>query len=327
MIEVVQAFDRKHIVDLPTDDASVLETKLAMARARFQDRAAWLRPHERMAVLHKLAGRVEKQSEAFATLIAREGGKPYSDALAETDRAIDGIRNAADLLRSRGGVEIPMGLSPASENRRAWTIKEPIGVVAAISAFNHPLNLIVHQVAPAIATGCPVIVKPAMATPLCCLELVKLVREAGMPDGWVQMLLPESRDLSEAFATDARVAFLSFIGSAQVGWRLRSMLAPGTRCALEHGGVAPVIVDRSADLDAIIEPIAKGGYYHAGQVCVSVQRIYVHAEPKQAFIDRLAARVDQLRVGDPTHAGTEVGPTPVSHERLFRGFRLRTLSR
>ncbi|MDR6289558.1 acyl-CoA reductase-like NAD-dependent aldehyde dehydrogenase [Inquilinus ginsengisoli] len=318
MIEVVQAFDRKPIAELPTDDAPALEAKLATARARFQDRSGWLQPHERMAMLHRLAGLVETQRETFALLIAREGGKPYSDALVETDRATDGIRNAADLLRMRGGVEIPMGLTPASENRRAWTIKEPIGVVAAISAFNHPLNLIVHQVAPAIATGCPVIVKPAMATPLCCVELVKLVHEAGMPEGWVQTLLPESRALSEAFATDARVAFLSFIGSAKVGWRLRSILAPGTRCALEHGGVAPVIVDRSADLDAIIEPIAKGGYYHAGQVCVSVQRIYVHAAVKQAFIDRLAARVGQLRVGDPTRADTEVGPliTPDEADRV-----------
>jgi acyl-CoA reductase-like NAD-dependent aldehyde dehydrogenase len=318
MIEVVQAFDNERIAELPTDDASALETKLATARARFQDRAAWLQPHERIAVLHQLAGLVEKQREAFAMLIAREGGKPYADALVETDRAIDGIRNAAELLRTRGGVEIPMGLTPASERRRAWTIKEPIGVVAAISAFNHPLNLIVHQVAPAIATGCPIVVKPATATPLCCLELVKLVHEAGMPDGWVQTLLPESRDLSEAFVTDARAAFLSFIGSATVGWRLRSILAPGTRCALEHGGVAPVIIDRSADLDAIIEPIAKGGYYHAGQVCVSVQRIYVHAELKDAFMDRFTARVDQLRVGDPTRAETEVGPliAPAEAERV-----------
>jgi acyl-CoA reductase-like NAD-dependent aldehyde dehydrogenase len=157
-----------------------------------------------------------------------------------------------------------------------------------------------------------------MATPLCCVELVKLVHEAGMPGGWVQTLLPESRALSESFATDARIAFLSFIGSAKVGWRLRSILAPGTRCALEHGGVAPVIVDRSADVDAIVGPIAKGGYYHAGQVCVSVQRIYVHASLKPAFVDRLAARVEQFRVGDPTRADTEVGPliTPQESERV-----------
>jgi acyl-CoA reductase-like NAD-dependent aldehyde dehydrogenase len=264
MLNVVQAFNRAPIAELPTDDAAALERKLTTARAHFLDRAGWLQPHERMRVLHTLADLVEKRRDAFATLIAREGGKPYTDARVETDRAIDGIRNAADLLRTRGGVEIPMGLTPASENRRAWTIKEPIGVVAAISAFNHPLNLVVHQIAPAVATGCPIIIKPATATPLCCVELVKLVHEAGMPDGWVQTLLPECRALSEAFAADKRVAFLSFIGSAKVGWHLRSILAPGTRCALEHGGVAPVIVDRSADLDDIIEPIVKGGYYHAG---------------------------------------------------------------
>ncbi len=321
MVEVVQAYDRAHIADVPTDDAIALEAKLATARALFQDRKTWLQPHQRIAVLHKLAALVERQHEAFAILIAREGGKPYSDALIEVDRAIDGIRCAADLLRMRGGVEVPMGLTPGSVDRRAWTIKEPIGVVAAISAFNHPLNLIVHQVAPAIATGCPVIVKPAMATPLCCLELAKLVHEAGMPEGWVQTLLPKNRELSEKFASDARVAFLSFIGSAKVGWHLRSILAPGTRCALEHGGVAPVIVDRTADLDAIIEPIAKGGYYHAGQVCVSVQRIYVHAALKAAFLDRFAARVDQLRGGDPISAETEVGPliAPAEADRSRAG--------
>ncbi|MFD1728968.1 aldehyde dehydrogenase family protein, partial [Rhizobium viscosum] len=237
MLEVVQAYDREHIADLPTDDAAALERKLTVARERFEDRSGWLKPHQRMAVLHRLADLVVQQREAFAMRIAREGGKPYTDALVETDRAIDGIRNAAELLRTRGGAEIPMGLTPASEGRRAWTILEPIGVVAAISAFNHPLNLIVHQVAPAIATGCPVIVKPAAATPLSCLELIKLVHEAGMPEGWVQSLLPESRDLSGAFASDPRVAFLSFIGSAAVGWHLRANLAPGTRCALEHGGV------------------------------------------------------------------------------------------
>lgn len=318
MLNVVQAFDRARIAELPTDDAATLERKLATARARFLDRAGWLQPHERMGVLHSLADLVEKRRDAFAMLIAREGGKPYSDACVETDRAIDGIRNAADLLRTWGGVEIPMGLTPASESRRAWTIKEPIGAVAAISAFNHPLNLVVHQIAPAIATGCPIIIKPATATPLCCVDLVKLVHEAGMPNGWVQTLLPESRALSEAFATDPRIAFLSFIGSAKVGWRLRSILAPGTRCALEHGGVAPVIVDQSADLDEIIEPIVKGGYYHAGQVCVSVQRIYVHAALKLDFIERMAVRVDQLRVGDPTRADTEVGPliTPEEAKRV-----------
>jgi acyl-CoA reductase-like NAD-dependent aldehyde dehydrogenase len=201
-----------------------------------------------------------------------------------------------------------MGLSPASDGRWAFTTKEPIGVVAAISAFNHPLNLIVHQVAPAVAVGCPVIVKPAPATPLSCLALVGLLREAGLREGWCQTFVTEDNALAERLVTDPRVAFLSFIGSARVGWMLRSKLPPGTRCALEHGGAAPVIVDRSADLGSVIEPIVKGGYYHAGQVCVSVQRIFVHESVFDGFVERLAARVGTLRVGDPLQRDTDVGP-------------------
>jgi len=170
------------------------------------------------------------------------------------------------------------------------------------------LNLIVHQVVPAIAVGCPVIVKPAPVTPLSCIDFVHLLHEAGLPPDWCQVFLPETNELAEALATDPRIAFLSFIGSSRVGWSLRSKLPPGTRCALEHGGAAPGIINRSADLDRLIEPLAKGGYYHAGQVCVSVQRIYVHADLERAFLDRFAARVAALRVGDPLSPETEVGP-------------------
>jgi len=251
---------------------------------------------------------LEARQVYFAKLIAQEGGKPLTDAAAEVLRAIDGLRNAADELRNFAGREIPMGLTPASEGRWAFTTKEPIGVVAAISAFNHPLNLIVHQVAPAIAVGCPVIVKPAVATPLSCLELIALLREAGLAEPWCQTFVTDDNALAERLATNPRVAFLSFIGSARVGWYLRSRLAPGTRCALEHGGAAPVIVDRSAKLDRIIEPLVKGGYYHAGQVCVSTQRIFVHTDLLADFVERFAARVESLRVGDPLLPETEVGP-------------------
>jgi acyl-CoA reductase-like NAD-dependent aldehyde dehydrogenase len=163
-------------------------------------------------------------------------------------------------------------------------------------------------VAPAIAVGCPVIVKPAAATPLSCLELIALLREAGLAEPWCQTFVTDDNALAERLATDPSVAFLSFIGSARVGWYLRSKLAPGTRCALEHGGAAPVIVDRSAKLDRIIEPLVKGGYYHAGQVCVSTQRIFVHTDLLADFVERFAARVGSLRVGDPLLAETEVGP-------------------
>ncbi|HEY4072224.1 MAG TPA: aldehyde dehydrogenase family protein [Herbaspirillum sp.] len=308
MMEVFQAFDRAPIAQLDTDDAAALERKIDIAAKLFADRSARLKPHQRIDILRKLSVLMEGKREYFGRQIAREGGKPLTDALVEVDRAIDGVRNAVDVLRTAGGREIPMGLTPASIDRRAFTILEPIGVVAAISAFNHPLNLIVHQVVPAIAVGCPVIVKPASTTPLSCFDFVALAHEAGLPAGWCQTFLPETTELAEALATDPRIAFLSFIGSGRVGWHLRSKLAPGTRCALEHGGAAPAIIDRSADLDRVIDPLAKGGYYHAGQVCVSTQRIYVHADLQKAFIDRFAARVAALKVGDPVLADTEVGP-------------------
>jgi acyl-CoA reductase-like NAD-dependent aldehyde dehydrogenase len=149
-----------------------------------------------------------------------------TDARIEAARSINGVESAIGDLEHLAGREIPMGLTPASRDRWAFTTKEPIGVVAAISAFNHPLNLIVHQVVPAIAN----------TTPLCCLRFVELVHEAGLPPEWCQALILEDNVLAERFATSPDVAFLSFIGSAKVGWYLRSKLAPGTRCALEHGG-------------------------------------------------------------------------------------------
>jgi acyl-CoA reductase-like NAD-dependent aldehyde dehydrogenase len=308
MIRVVNAFDRTPIAQLDSDDATALERKIGAAVQLSADWGSRLKSHQRMEVLTRLAMLMEGKREHFGRQIALEGGKPLTDAMVEVARAIDGVRNAVDVLRVAGGREVPMGLTPASTGRRAFTIVEPIGVVAAISAFNHPLNLIVHQVAPAIAVGCPVIVKPAPATPLSCVDFVALVREAGLPDAWCQTFLPETNELAERLATDPRVSFLSFIGSSRVGWHLRSRLPPGTRCALEHGGAAPAIIDRSADLDRVIEPLAKGGYYHAGQVCVSTQRIYVHADLERSFLDRFAARVAALRVGDPALAETEVGP-------------------
>lgn len=313
-LEVVQAFDRAPIDSIPMDDAAALEAKLARASKAFRAREGWLKTHQRSAVLLKTAQLLSEKQEHFTRLIAREGGKPWTDAAVEVVRAIDGLRNAADELRNFAGREIPMGLTPASDGRWAFTTREPIGVVAAISAFNHPLNLIVHQVAPAVAVGAPVIIKPSAMTPLSCLGLVALFREAGLDEPWCQTLITDDNGLAEKLATDTRVAFLSFIGSAKVGWYLRGKLPPGTRCALEHGGAAPVIIDRSAKLERVIEPLTKGGYYHAGQVCVSVQRIYVHQDVLEEFVERFSARVAKLRVGDPVSPQTEVGPLILPRE-------------
>jgi acyl-CoA reductase-like NAD-dependent aldehyde dehydrogenase len=305
---VKQAFDGAPIAEIPLDDADSLARKLEQATRCFADRPNWLPTYQRIEILRRLARLMERDFDALALLIAREGGKPLIDARVETTRAINGVEGAVGELEHLAGREIPMGLTPASRDRWAFTTKEPIGIVAAISAFNHPLNLIVHQVVPAIATGCPVIIKPATATPLSCRRFVELVHEAGLPPGWCETLIVEDNALAEGLATHQDVAFLSFIGSAKVGWYLRSKLAPGARCALEHGGAAPVIIDRSVELDTVIEPLVKGGYYHAGQVCVSVQRIFVHADIMPHFVERFTERVRALRVGDPALPDTEMGP-------------------
>lgn len=318
MIQVVQAFDRSPICELPVDDSATLDRKIEVASRLFADRAARLKPHQRIDILQRLVGLMEGRRDELGRQIAREGGKPLTDALVEVTRAIDGVRCAVTEIRQAGGREVPMGLTPASVGRLAFTIREPIGVVAAISAFNHPLNLIVHQVVPAVAVGCPIIIKPASSTPLSCFSFVSMLGEAGLPSDWCQTFLPAKSSLAEALATDPRIAFVSFIGSGSVGWYLRSKLPPGTRIALEHGGSAPAIIDRSANLDTLIEPLVKGGYYHAGQVCVSTQRIFVHQDLEQEFVERFATRVTALKVGDPLNAETEVGPmiTPGEADRV-----------
>lgn len=306
--EIQAPFDRSVIATVEQGDAAAVERALATARELFDNRDAWLAPHERVEILRRTASIMEQRRDELALEAAREGGKPLADSLVEADRAIDGVRLCVETLRGQHGTEIPMNVTRSSEGRAAFTRIEPAGVVVAFSAFNHPLNLIVHQAAAAVAAGCPVIVKPAEATPLSCMRFVSMLREAGLPREWCQALLTTDLDVAGAMVSDPRVAFFSFIGSAKVGWMLRSRLAPGARCALEHGGAAPVIVAADADLEAALPLLAKGGFYHAGQVCVSVQRVYAHASIARKVAEALAALASAMKVGDPTLAGTEVGP-------------------
>ena len=170
-----------------------------------------------------------------------------------------------------------------------------------------------HQTVPAIAVGAPVIIKPAQTTPLSCLRFVEILEEAGLPAGWCQALVVENND-AEKLVSDERVNFFSFIGSSAVGWMLRSKLAPGARCALEHGGAAPVIVDKSAEVDSLIDSLLKGGFYHAGQVCVSVQRVFVHESMVDDISKKLATAAKNLKVGDQLQPETEVGPLILPRE-------------
>ncbi len=306
--EVTAPFDGAPIATVETADGGVVEKALETAHALYRDRDGWISTERRIEILERATRIMADRAGELAIEAAREGGKPLIDSRVEVARAIDSIKLCIETLRTEAGTAIPMNINAASANRMAVTRTEPVGVVVAVSAFNHPLNLIAHQVGPAIATGCPTIVKPAAVTPLSCMRFVQIMREAGLPDEWCQPVVASDHGAAEALVTDGRVGFFSFIGSGAVGWRLRSKLAPGTRCALEHGGAAPVILAADADFDVALPSILKGGFYHAGQVCVSVQRVFAHESVARDFAERLAGDAAKLVVGDPTNAATEVGP-------------------
>jgi acyl-CoA reductase-like NAD-dependent aldehyde dehydrogenase len=312
-IKVTSPYDQRLIEEIPLIDEEGLEKKINLAYSLFTDSSKWIPAHKRIAILEKARQIMEGKVETLTKIAAGEGGKPYQDSKVEVLRAINGVKIATEEISQLKGTQIPMGLTEASVNRLAFTMREPIGVVASLSAFNHPLNLIVHQTITAFAAGCPVIVKPASNTPRSCLALMDILEEAGVPEGWVQAVIC-TNELAEKLATDKRINFLSFIGSAKIGWYLKSKLPPGTRCALEHGGAAPVIVENDAAVDEIVPMLTKGGFYHAGQVCVSVQKVFAHHDIARDLAVKIAEKAEKLIVGDPLKEDTEVGPLIRSSE-------------
>ena len=307
MLKVLSPFDHSLIKEIPLANENDIENALTKAYSLFMDRSKWIAPYKKIEILEKVKILMESRIEELTVLAAHEGGKPYKDSKVEVIRAINGVKIAIEHIGQLKGEQVPMGLTKASQGRIAFTTREPIGVVVSISAFNHPLNLIIHQTVTAIAAGCPVIVKPASTTPLSCLNFVEILKEAGLPEGWCQAIVCKSQ-LAEKLATDPRVNYLSFIGSSKIGWYLRSKLSPGTRCALEHGGVAPVIVERDANIEEMIPALVKGGFYHAGQVCVSVQKVFVHDSIKDTVIDEIVTASNNLKVGNQLDKDTDVGP-------------------
>jgi acyl-CoA reductase-like NAD-dependent aldehyde dehydrogenase len=313
MLKILSPYDQSLIKEIPLDGKDAVNQTIKIAYDLFQDMPNWLPAYERINILEKTIQLMKERKSELIKIAAKEGGKPYNDTIIEVDRAIYGVKLAAEGISCIKGEQIPMELTKSSEGRIAFTSREPIGVVAAISAFNHPLNLIIHQTVTAIAVGCPVIIKPALTTPLSCLAFVEILQEAGLPKGWCQAVICDN-EAAEQLVTDKRVNFFSFIGSAKVGWYLRSKLSPGTRCALEHGGVAPVIVEKDADFNEMIPSLLKGGFYHAGQVCVSVQRVFVNEEIAEKLALLLAEGASKLIVGDQMNSHTEVGPLILPRE-------------
>jgi acyl-CoA reductase-like NAD-dependent aldehyde dehydrogenase len=263
--------------------------------------------HKRAEVLVRVAGYLGRRHDEVARLISDEAGKPLKAARVEAKRAMSTYTMAAVEARKLAGDMVPMDASQAGEGKLAFTLRRPIGIVGAISPFNFPLNLVAHKLAPALAAGCAVVLKPASQTPLSALLLAELETEAGLPPGWVNVVVGPASEIGDVLVEDERVRVITFTGSAEVGWKLRERAAR-KRVTLELGNATPVIVAADADLDGAATSLAGHAFSFAGQSCISVQRIYVERGAYDAFLERFLPRVEGLALGDPAHEQTDVGP-------------------
>jgi acyl-CoA reductase-like NAD-dependent aldehyde dehydrogenase len=261
---------------------------------------------QRAAILFSVSQAVAADHAAFAELIAREAGKPLKAARAEVDRAVFTFRLAAEAARSAQDEQVEVPLPSGSPSRKGTIRRFSAGPVAAITPFNFPLNLVAHKLAPAIAAGCPVVLKPAPQTPFSSLKVAKLIVDAGLPNGALSVLPLSNEDAAKLVADD-RLKVLSFTGSAKVGWELKAK-AGKKRVLLELGGNAAVIVNQDADVALAAARCAVGGFSYSGQSCISVQRIFVHRERYNHFVEQLVPKVRALKSGDPMDPETDCGP-------------------
>ncbi len=276
-----------------------------------------LRPFERSEILKKAAAHLKGQLEFLAKVIASEGGKPLKDARVEAARAIATIELCAEETLRLHGEVIPMERTPSGKDHLSFSVRDPIGAVLAISAFNHPLNLIAHQVGCALASGCSVVLKPASSTPISAHYLREAFTVAGLPDQFLRVVNAEV-PLVEKLVASSEFSFVNFIGSAKVGWEMRKKIAPGTRLALEHGGQAPAVIRSDADIEKAVSALVKGAFYHAGQVCISTQGIFVADKIFDTFLAKFKEASSKLITGSAINEETDVGPLirPGEVERL-----------
>jgi acyl-CoA reductase-like NAD-dependent aldehyde dehydrogenase len=263
--------------------------------------------HKRAEILVRVAATLGRRHDEVARLISDEAGKPMKAAKIEASRAMSTYTFSAVEARKLAGEMVPMDASQAGEGKLAFTLRRPIGVVGAISPFNFPLNLVAHKIAPALAAGCAVVLKPAGQTPLSALLLAELETEAGLPPGWLNVLVGPASEIGDVLIADERVKAITFTGSSAVGWGLRER-APRKRVNLELGNATPLIVEADADVEAAAAATAQHGFSFAGQSCISIQRVYVQRSVYDDYLERLVPKVEQLVLGDPSDEETDVGP-------------------
>lgn len=305
VLEIRSPFDRSVAGATIRASSQQLE-RATQAAVRAFEKTRKMPSFERQRILRAVADGITQRKEEFACLMALEAGKPLKAARAEVERAILTFAVAAEEATRIYGEYMPLDVTASTEGRWGILKRFPLGPVAAITPFNFPLNLVAHKVAPAIAAGCPMVLKPAPQTPLCSMLLAQIVQESGIPDGALNVVFLANEDAS-ALVTDSRFKLLTFTGSSAVGWKLKSQ-AGKKRVALELGGNAGCIVHNDADIAYAAQRCVTGGFGYAGQSCISVQRIIVHRDVYGDFKDALVAGVKALKVGDPLDDATDVGP-------------------
>ncbi|ANB60538.1 aldehyde dehydrogenase family protein [Anoxybacteroides amylolyticum] len=293
------------VVDFSTIED--LEMAIQNAYDTFEHVMRKMPAHQRSTILRKSADLLEEQSEDFAQLLCQEAGKPIRDARGEVSRAIQVLRFASEEAKRNDGELMKMDAAIGGEERIGLVKRKPIGVIAAITPFNFPLNLVLHKLAPAVAAGCTVVLKPAEKTPLSAMKLVQLMTEAGVPSGAINVVNGLGADLVPPLVTHPYIKKVTFTGSGAVGFKIQEM-ARHKKITLELGANSPNIVFPDANLEIAVAGLVKGGFVFAGQACISVQRIYVHRDIYSSFVDAFVSAVQSLNAGDPALETTDVGP-------------------
>lgn len=286
------------------DPSHVEQAAVAAERAMKQTP---LSMHERYTILMNVARALEDNTETIARIITQESGKPIRDGIAEVGRAVQTITLSAEEAKRIHGESLPMQAMPGMDSYIGFTIRVPVGVVAAITPFNYPLNLVAHKIGPAIAAGNSVVLKPASTTPLSSIILCKLFQDAGLPDGYLNLVVGPGSTVGDALSTNERVRMITFTGSPNVGQRIKAMSGI-KKVTLELGNNSPNIVHHDANIDEAVQALVLRAYAQAGQSCISVQRIYVHSSIYSTYLDRMCKATEALVVGDPEDPKTDVGP-------------------
>ena len=302
-IDVVDPFQRKVIGRIPACTSVEVDRAVAQARGALK---RGLPQWQRAKILDVAAVRLAARREEFAQLIARESAKPIRTARIEVDRAVGTFEFSAAEARKLAGEMIPMEALAAGEGKIGFTLRVPVGVIGAIAPFNFPLNLVVHKVGPAIAAGCPIILKPASQTPFTSIALAEmLIDECGLPSDWLHVVTGGGSTVGNALVDHPDIALITFTGSPEVGWSIRSR-APRKKVGLELGNNAPIVIEADGDWKTAAAKIRLAGFSHAGQSCISTQRIFVHSSIAADFTRELISQVSTLVVGDPLDEATEV---------------------